>query len=133
MLFHSENSEEDIAFISNYFELGSLDIPNVYRNRLLVKVFFKCIKQNNTIKRFLGCSENAEETHLWVAASTYLIVARIKATFLSPYTILEILLIIHVSAFEKTNLKDLISQLVDSLISNQDFKEPIYLINKCNL
>lgn len=124
VLFHDEDSGEDLAFISNYFEPGPLDISNVYRNRWQVEVFFKCVKQNITIKRFWGYSENAVKTHLWVAVCAYLIVARIKASYQSPYTISEILSIIHVSAFEKTSLKELLSQPVDPLISNQDFKEP---------
>lgn len=124
VLFHDEDNGEDLAFISNYFEPGPLDISNVYRNRWQVEVFFKCVKQNVTIKRFWGYSENAVKTHLWVAVCAYLIVARIKATYQSPYSISEILSIIHVSAFEKTSLKELLSQPIAPLISNQDYKEP---------
>lgn len=42
--------------------------------------FFKCKKQNLTIKTLWGHSENAVNIHIWVAFFTNLIVAKIKHT-----------------------------------------------------
>ena len=47
----------------------------LYKNRWQIEVFFKWIKQNLVIKKLWGHSENAVKIHIWVAISTYLIVA----------------------------------------------------------
>ena len=83
---------------------------------------FRWIKQNIVIKTLWGYSENAVKTHLWVAICAYLIVARVKATFDTPYSITEILSILHVSALEKTNLKELLSR-PETLIQNHNVNE----------
>jgi hypothetical protein len=49
--------------------------------------FFKWIKGNLTIKALWGYPENAVKIHLWVAISTYLLLAWIKAALKSPLTI----------------------------------------------
>lgn len=59
---------------------------------------FKWIKQNLTIKSFWGHSKNAVNIHVWVAISTYLIVACVKHTLKSELSIYEIMQILGVSA-----------------------------------
>lgn len=84
---------EVLTFISNMtdeLELNGLEIANIYRHRWDVESFFKLIKQNLTVKHLLGCSENAVKTHFWIAICSYLLLARIKAVYNSPYSISEI-------------------------------------------
>lgn len=117
------DSEEKLRFITNNFDISALEVANIYRNRWQIEVFFKWVKQNIVIKTLWGYSENAVKTHLWVAICAYLIVARIKAAYNSPYTTTEILSILHVSALEKTSLKELLSP-PEPLIQNHDVNEP---------
>jgi IS4 transposase len=66
-----------------------------------VETFFKWIKQNLRIKKFYGTSENAVKTQIWIAISTYVLVAIMKKRLkidLSLYTILQIL---SITLFEK--------------------------------
>ena len=117
------DSGENLRFITNNFDISALEVANIYRNRWQIEVFFKWVKQNIVIKTLWGYSENAVKTHLWVAICAYLIVARIKAAYNSPYSTTEILSILHVSALEKTSLKELLSP-PESLIQNHDVNEP---------
>ena len=73
--FCDAEKDEIITFITNNFELGSLIIANIYRNRWQIETFFKWIKGNLTIKALWGYSENAVKIELWVAISTYLLLA----------------------------------------------------------
>ena len=120
-----QDSGEQLAFISNvvdYLELNGLEIANIYRHRWDIESFFKLIKQNLTIKHMLGCSENAVKTHLWIAICAYLLLAKVKAIYDSPYSITEIGTLIKVYALVKTDLKTLVTT-PQPLIQNQDFKE----------
>jgi len=89
------------VFLTNQFILPALTIAELYRYRWRVEIFFKWIKQHLRIKSFYGTSENAVKTQIWIAISTYVLVAIMKKrlnTDLSLYTILQIL---SISLFEK--------------------------------
>ena len=116
---------EILTFISNMtdeLELNGLEIANIYRHRWDVESFFKLIKQNLIVKPLLGCSDYAVKTHLWIAICSYLLLARIKAVYNSPYSISEIRMLISVSALTKKDLKDLVTE-PQPLTTNQDVNE----------
>ena len=116
-----QDFEKDITltFITNNFELSALDVAYLYKNRWQIEVFFKWIKQNLTIKRLWGHSENAVHIHIWVALSTYLIVAYIKAQLKTELSIYEVMQILSISAFDKTHIAELLTEIQ----SNQNVKE----------
>ena len=123
--YFDKETGEILTFISNMtdeLELNGLEIANIYRHRWDVESFFKLIKQNLTVKHLLGCSENAVKTHLWIAICSYLLLARIKAVYNSPYSISEIRMLISVSALTKKDLKDLVTE-PQPLTTNQDVNE----------
>lgn len=120
--YRDPESGDELRFITNNFDISALEVANIYRNRWQIEVFFKWVKQNIVVKTMWGYSENAVKTHLWVAICAYLIVARIKATYSTHYSITEILSILHVSALEKANLRDLLSS-PETLVQNHDVNE----------
>ena len=124
--FCDPETGELLTFISNLtneLEFNGLEIANIYRHRWDIESFFKLIKQNLTVKHLLGCSENAVKTHLWIAICSYLLLARIKAMYDSPYSITEIGTLVRVFALVKMDLKALVTE-PQPLIQNQDVKEP---------
>ena len=60
---------------------------------------------------------------LRVAVIAYLIIARIKANYKSPYSITEVATLIRISALEKVSLGELITKPRDSVNLNQSVKE----------
>lgn len=121
------DDEKDIVFvfITNNFEVSALEIARLYRNRWQIEVFFKWIKQNLTIKTLWGHSENAVNVHIWVAICTYLIIAYVKIQLQSTLSIYEIMQILGISAFDKTPVKELLTELQ----VNQNVKEQYDLFN----
>lgn len=119
--------EKDIllTFITNNFVLSALDVAYIYKNRWQIEVFFKWIKQNLTIKRLWGHSENAVHIHIWVALSAYLLVAYIKAQLRSELSVYEVIQISSISAFDKTPIVELITEIH----SNQYIKEQLNLFD----
>lgn len=95
--YYDSEGGEYLRFVTNSMDLNALEIADLYRRRWDIECFFKWIKQNLTIKKFWGYSENAVKTHLWVAICTFLIISRIKARYKSPYTITEVATILGVS------------------------------------
>ena len=111
-------------FLTNQFTLPALTIAELYRYRWRVEIFFKWIKQHLRIKKFFGTSENAVKTQIWIAISTYVLVAIMKKRMkidLSLYTILQIL---SISIFEK---KPIYQVLTESNYKNKMTSGPIQL------
>lgn len=124
--YYDAESNTELTFLTNNFELSALDVANLYRNRWQIEVFFKWIKQNLTIKRLWGHSENAVKIHVWVAISTYLIVAYAKVQLASELSIYEIMQILSISVFDKTPIRELLTEFH----SNQNIKEQHDLFNQ---
>jgi hypothetical protein len=120
--FYDVQNEELLIFLTNNFEVSALEVANLYKNRWQIEVFFKWIKQNLTVKKFWGHSENAVRIQLWVAIIAYLIVAYVKQVLKSDYSIYEIMQILGVSAFDKTPIRELLSDFQ----ANQNVKELQY-------
>ena len=91
-----------LIFLTNNFDLPALTIARLYRCRWQVELFFRWIKQHLRIKAFLGNSENAVKTQVWIAISVYVLVAILKKKAESPLSLGEILQILSVNTFEKT-------------------------------
>jgi hypothetical protein len=101
---HYFDAEKDLRliFLTNNFPLPAAVIAQLYRARWQVELFFRWIKQHLRIKAFYGTTENAVKTQVWVAISTYVLVAILKKRLAlrpSLYTILQIL---STTLFEKT-------------------------------
>ena len=121
--YYDTETNEELTYISNNMDISALDIANIYRNRWRIEVFFKWIKQNMTIKRMWGYSENAVRIHLWVAIISYLLMAKIKVELRIPYSITEVARILGVSALAKTPIRELLTETIQSTIENQNVKE----------
>lgn len=120
---YDEDAGEEIVFITNNFDISASEVACLYRHRWDIEVFFKWVKQNIVVKTLWGYSENAVRTHLWVAIIAYLILARIKANYKSPYSVTEVATLVRISALEKISLGELITKPRDSVNLNQSVKE----------
>ena len=99
--FFDAEKGRSFIFLTNQFTLPAATIAELYRYRWRVEIFFKWIKQHLRIKKFYGTSENAVKTQIWIAVSTYVLVAIMKKRLkinVSLYTILQIL---SITLFEK--------------------------------
>ncbi len=110
--------ETPLVFLTNNFILPALTIANLYKCRWQIELFFKWIKQHLRVKAFYGTSENAVKTQIWIAVSTYVIVAILRKCLhleLNLYTILQIL---SVNLFEKVQLNHLLENYNYKIMPN---------------
>jgi transposase len=76
--FFDAEKGRSFVFLTNQFMLPAHTIAELYRYRWRVEIFFKWIKQHLRIKSFYGTSQNAVKTQIWIAISTYVLVAIMK-------------------------------------------------------
>lgn len=117
--FYDVENDNELSFLTNNFDITALEVANLYRNRWQIEIFFKWIKQNLIIKKLWGHSENAVNVHIWIAICTYLIIAKVKHALRSELSIYEIMQILSISVFDKTSLKELLTEYN----TNQNVKE----------
>jgi IS4 transposase len=92
--------------LTNHFQLSALTVCELYRCRWQVELFFKWIKQHLRIKQFLGTSENAVKTQIWIAVSVYVLVAIIKKRLRLDASLHTLLQVLSVTLFEKLELAE---------------------------
>ena len=97
-----------ITFLTNNFALAPELIAKLYRQRWQVELFFKWIKQHLRIKAFLGTSENAVRTQIWIAVCTYVLIAILKKRLKLSHSLYEILQILSLTMFETTSINQLL-------------------------
>lgn len=69
-----DESGNPITFITNIFDLSKEDIISIYKNRWEIELFFKWIKQNLRIKKFIGYNENAVKIQVFTALISYMLI-----------------------------------------------------------
>ena len=121
--FYDAENDELLVFLTNNFEISALEVALLYQNRWQIEIFFKWIKQNLVIKKLWGHSINAVKIHLWIAVIAYLLIAYIKQVLKSDYSIYEIMQVLSVSMFDKTPIREL---LTEKRQFNQNVKEQLY-------
>jgi hypothetical protein len=100
-----------LVFLTNHLSLPALTICALYKSRWQVELFFKWIKQHLRIKRFLGNSENAVKTQVWIAVAVYVLVAIARKRLELKLSLHSMLQILSVTPFEKVPLVQLLTDI----------------------
>jgi hypothetical protein len=108
IVVRDEESGKRVTFLTNNFALKPDLIAQLYRQRWQVELFFKWIKQHLRIKAFLGTSENAVKTQIWIAVCTYVLIAIVKKRLKLSHSLYEILQILSLTMFETTPINQLL-------------------------
>jgi transposase len=102
LTFYDVKHRRRFILLTNAFQLPALAIPQLYKCRWQVELFFKWIKQHLRIKHFFGTSPNAVKTQVWIAISAYVLVVILKRELKLERSQYEILQILSLALFEKT-------------------------------
>jgi len=98
-----------IVLLTNQFEWSAQTIAQIYKERWQIELFFKALKQQLKVKSFVGTSQNALLSQLWIALIAYLLLSylKFKSKFhLSLHTLCSIL---PTNLFSRRNLWDWLS------------------------
>lgn len=82
---YKEDENKVIAVITNNLEWSAATIAELYKRRWQIEIFFKLIKQNLQIKTFLGTSENACTSQIYIAMIVYLLLELIRRSISKTY------------------------------------------------
>ena len=71
--FFDSETKKYFTFLTNNFDIDAITVAQLYKCRWKIELFFRWIKQRLRIKAFLGTSQNAVKTQVWIAISVYVI------------------------------------------------------------
>ena len=107
--FYDKETDNDLMFLSNSFDLTAEEIALLYKYRWKVELFFKWIKQHLKIKSFWGTSQNAVKIQVYTAIIAYCLVAIVRNKLKTDRSTYEILQILSISLLDKTPLNELLT------------------------
>ena len=110
------------TFITNNMTRPASTIAAIYKSRWQIELFFKWIKQNLKIKSFLGTSQNAVLSQIWVAMCYYLLLSYIKFQTKYSYSLQVLTRMIASVLMEQRMLIDILS--LDER-SRQKVRDPV--------
>jgi len=122
--FIDKEKDKVYEYVTNNFELSALQIAEIYKQRWQIELFFKWIKQNLKIKTFLGTTENAVLTQIWIAMIYYLLLAYIKFQTNFKKPLLEFTRMIKEVFLVRRNLIDLLSLDFNNIHKLSDPPDP---------
>ena len=96
------------TFLTNNFTLAARIIADIYKARWQIELFFKWVKQNLKIKRFLGTSKNAVLTQIGIAMCVYLLLSYIKFLNHIQPSLQQMLRLLQLNLFERRDLLELL-------------------------
>lgn len=99
--YYDLETDKNLTFLTNNLDISARSIADLYKARWQVELFFKWIKQHLRIKAFYGTSENAIKTQVYIAISTYLLIAIVKKEINLPLELYSVLQVLSVTCLEK--------------------------------
>jgi hypothetical protein len=95
-----------IVMLTNQFEWLASTIARIYKDRWQIELFFKALKQQLKVKSFVGTSENALLSQIWVALIAYLLLSYVKFKSRFGWSLYTLSAILPTNLFSRRNLWD---------------------------
>ena len=109
--FRDPDTGKWLVFLTNNFELSYKTICALYKARWKVELFFKTLKQNLRIKKFLGTSVNAVKAQILVALIAYLLVQILRFTAKSHISITDAMAVVGTLLLLREPISSLLGDL----------------------
>jgi len=113
-------SGKTLVFLTNHTGLPALTICALYNSRWAVELFFRWVKGHLRIKHFLGTSENAVKTQVWIAVATYVLIAIVRKRLKLDLSLHSMSQILSVTPFETIPLLQLLTDSVPIVETGHD-------------
>ncbi len=118
-----DTDKNRFEFLTNNFEVQADHVAQFYKHRWMIELFFKWIKQHLKIKSYWGFSENAVKSQVWIAISSYVLVAIVKKQLTIKQSLYEILQIISINIFDKSPFNQLFNEPLQQNIKELNDKQ----------
>lgn len=106
--FKREEDGKVLSFITNDTKRTAAEIADLYKQRWQIELFFKWIKQNLKIKRFIGTSENAVKIQIIIAMVAYLLLGMTRKLMPTKKSLQQLARLVSVNLMQRRNIAELL-------------------------
>ena len=106
--YYDRIKKRTFEYMTNNFDLSAKTIADIYKARWDIELFFKWIKQNLKIKKFIGTTENAVKIQIWTALIVFLLLEYIRFLSRTCFTMLKIFRVLSENILSAYELFDLL-------------------------
>lgn len=106
VVVYDSEKERTIEVITNNFSWTASTISELYKQRWMIEIFFKELKQHLKIKSFIGTSENAMWIQIWTAMISLLILRYLKEIAKYPWSLSNLIAFLRMNLFVKIVLTE---------------------------
>ena len=99
-----------LRILTNDLNATAQEIADLYKRRWAIELFFRWVKQNLKIRKFLGTSENAVRIQVTVALIAFLLLKLVYAAVKPAYSFLEFTRLVGRSLMERRRIDRLLPQ-----------------------
>ena len=117
--FRDPSTGHYLVFLTSRMDLSAKTICDLYKARWQIELFFKTLKQNLQVKKFLGTSVKAVATQIWIALIAYLLVTLVKFQSKLGWGIPAIMAALTVAMFSCRSLNSLWNDVPKERCSKQ--------------
>ena len=103
---YDEKNDKVIELITNNLTWTASTIAELYKQRWMVEIFFKELKQHLKIKSFIGTNENAMWIQIWTALITLLLLRYLKELAKYNWSLSNMIAFLRMNLFVKIVLYD---------------------------
>lgn len=97
-----------LRILTNDLVATAQEIADLYKRRWAIELFFRWVKQNLKIRKFLGTSENAIRIQITVALSAFLLLKMVYAAIKPVYSFLAFTRLVQSHLMELTRIDRLL-------------------------
>lgn len=108
--FIREEDQKELTLISNDLTSSATELMALYKQRWEIELFFKWIKQNLQIKRYMGTSEHAVQLQILIAMISYLLLRQIQNNFPIKQSLQQITWLLATNLFHRGSFEDIVAK-----------------------
>jgi plasmid maintenance system killer protein len=106
VVIYDEQKDRIIEVITNNFSWTASTIAELYKQRWMIEIFFKELKQHLKIKSFIGTSQNAMWIQIWTAMISLLILRYMKEIAKYGWSLSNLIAFLRMNLFVKILLTE---------------------------
>ena len=103
--YRDRETGKHYVFLASHFTLSAKTIADIYKERRQIEIIFRLIKQTLRLKAFVGNSENAVLSQVFVAMIVHLLLAYLKFRSKIGWSLQEMLQLLQRNVLKRTDLE----------------------------
>ena len=129
---YDENNNKVIELITNNLTWTASTIAELYKQRWMIEIFFKELKQHLKIKSFIGTNENAMWIQIWTALITLMLLKYLRESAKYKWSLSNLIAFLRMNLFVKILLTEWLNNPFKPRVelSTQSRQEELFLNHK---